>query len=356
MFQFFKQNKSTSAEENTVEDDFIFIDLSKPRTKPLGEINPEFYKKQATLSQNNEPSNNLVGELCGKLFFGLKYEKDLDSLTVQLFGANDLPAKDMNGLCDPYVKMFLAPNKKKKFQTKVQMKNKNPVFNETFMFNVMYEDLRKRYLQFSVYDFDRFSKHDLIGQVIFKNLDEVADLRQEVEYTMDIILPPSEKEQLGELNLCLCYLPTAGRLTVTILKGHKLKAMDIGGKSDPYVKVYLLSHGKKVKKKKTRVRHKTLCPVYNEALVFQVPHETIKDVAFVIQVIDYDRISNNDLMGCLVIGPNVEGQAHAHWIEMMEKPRKNITRWYPLSETLPDDINILKEGSFMNKLNCFGSN
>uniref|UniRef100_A0A6P7F8H1 Synaptotagmin-10-like n=1 Tax=Diabrotica virgifera virgifera TaxID=50390 RepID=A0A6P7F8H1_DIAVI len=319
--QFFKQNKSNNTEEDTLVDDFVFIDLSKPRTprtitKPLGEIDPEFYKNKPTVSQNNEPSNNLVGELCGKLFFGLQYEKDLDSLTVQLFSAKDLPAKDMNGLCDPYVKIFLAPNKKKKFQTKVQMKNKNPVFNETFIFNVVYEDLRKRYLQFSVYDFDRFSKHDLIGQVIFKNLDEVADLRQEVEYTMDIILPPSV---------------------------------------NPYVKVYLVSHGKIVKKKKTRVRHKTLSPVYNEALVFQVPHETIKDVAFVIQVIDYDRISKNDLMGCVVIGPNVEGQAHAHWIEMMQKPRKNITRWYPLSETLPDDINIVKEGTFVKKLNCFGN-
>lgn len=31
--------------------------------------------------------------------------------------------------------------------------------------------------------------------------------------------------------LSLCYLPTAGRLTVTVIKGRNLKAMDITGKS-----------------------------------------------------------------------------------------------------------------------------
>ncbi|CAG9823031.1 unnamed protein product [Phaedon cochleariae] len=59
--------------------------------------------------------------------------------------------------------------------------------------NVMYEELRDRYLQFSLYDFDRFSRHDLIGHVVFKGLYEIADLQQEVEYTMSILCPPKIK-------------------------------------------------------------------------------------------------------------------------------------------------------------------
>ena len=38
-----------------------------------------------------------------------------------------------------------------------------------------------------------------------------------------------EKADLGELNFSLCYLPTAGRLTVTIIKATNLKAMDLTG-------------------------------------------------------------------------------------------------------------------------------
>lgn len=50
--------------------------------------------------------------------------------------AEELPAMDLGGTSDPYVKLFLLPDKKKKFQTKVQRKSLNPVFNESFTFKV----------------------------------------------------------------------------------------------------------------------------------------------------------------------------------------------------------------------------
>jgi hypothetical protein len=58
------------------------------------------------------------------------------------------------------------------------------------------------------------------------------------------------------------------------------------------VKVYLLCEGKRIKKKKTTVKRATLCPVYNEALVFDVPAENIEDVSLIVKVIDYDRYRN----------------------------------------------------------------
>lgn len=59
--------------------------------------------------------------------------------------------------------------------------------------------------------------------------------------------------------------------------------------SDPYVKVYLLCEGKRIKKKKTTVKKSTLHPVYNEALVFDVPADNVEDVSLIVKVIDYDR-------------------------------------------------------------------
>lgn len=59
--------------------------------------------------------------------------------------------------------------------------------------------------------------------------------------------------------------------------------------ADPYVKIYLLCQGKRIKKKKTTVKKNTMNPVYNEALVFDVPSENIEDVSLVVKVIDYDR-------------------------------------------------------------------
>ena len=59
--------------------------------------------------------------------------------------------------------------------------------------------------------------------------------------------------------------------------------------SDPYVKVSLMCQGKRIKKRKTSVKRSTLSPVYNEAIVFDVPQENVEDVSLLIKVIDYDR-------------------------------------------------------------------
>ena len=48
-----------------------------------------------------------------------------------------------------------------------------------------------------------------------------------------------EKIDLGELMLSLCYLPTAGRLTVTIIKARNLKAMDVTGSSGKAAALFL---------------------------------------------------------------------------------------------------------------------
>jgi len=57
-------------------------------------------------------------------------------LSVGVIQAADLPGMDMSGTSDPYVKVYVMPDKKKKYETKVHRKTLNPVFNETFVFKV----------------------------------------------------------------------------------------------------------------------------------------------------------------------------------------------------------------------------
>ena len=72
--------------------------------------------------------------LCSILSTFLDYDFQNNNLAVNLMQASDLAAMDMNGTSDPYVKVYLLPDKKKKFETKVHRKTLNPVFNETFNF------------------------------------------------------------------------------------------------------------------------------------------------------------------------------------------------------------------------------
>ncbi|VDM66831.1 unnamed protein product [Strongylus vulgaris] len=81
-------------------------------------------------------------------------------LTIVILQAEELPAMDLGGTSDPYVKLFLLPDKKKKFQTKVQRKSLNPVFNESFTFKIPYNEIGGQTLVLNVFDFDRFGKHD----------------------------------------------------------------------------------------------------------------------------------------------------------------------------------------------------
>lgn len=58
---------------------------------------------------------------------------------------------------------------------------------------------------------------------------------------------------------------------------------------DPYVKVSLMCEGRRLKKRKTSTKRNTLNPVYNEAIVFDVPPENIEQISLLIAVMDYDR-------------------------------------------------------------------
>ncbi|NXU33838.1 SYT9 protein, partial [Drymodes brunneopygia] len=98
-----------------------------------------------------------------------------------------------------------------------------------------------------------------------------------------------ESIDLGEIMFSLCYLPTAGRMTLTVIKCQNLKAMDITGASDPYVKVSLMCEGRRLKKRKTTTKKNTLNPVYNEAIIFDIPPENMDQVSLSIAVMDYDR-------------------------------------------------------------------
>ena len=115
------------------------------------------------------------------------YSTELEALLVTVDKAEDLPAKDFSGTSDPYVKLYLLPDRKKKFQTKVHRKTLNPMFEENFMFTVPHHELSDRTLQFSIYDFDRFSRHDLIGVVLVKDVQSQIDVKKETLFVKDII-------------------------------------------------------------------------------------------------------------------------------------------------------------------------
>ncbi|MEQ2227164.1 Arf guanine nucleotide exchange factor syt1 [Ilyodon furcidens] len=245
---------------------------------------------------------------------------------------------DVGGSSDPYVKLYLLPDKKKKFETKVHRKTLEPNFNETFLFKVPYTDLGGKTLMMTVYDFDRFSKHDAIGAI--KIPMSSVDFSQSVQEWRDLQKAEKEEsERLGDICLSLRFVPTAGKLTVVVLEAKNLKKMDVGGLSDPYVKIHLMQNGKRLKKKKTTIKKNTLNPYYNESFSFEVPTEQIEKVQVAVTVLDYDKIGKNDAIGKLLLGGNSTGTELRHWSDMLANPRRPIAQWHSLKTE--DEVKLL---------------
>ena len=110
------------------------------------------------------PSPGEMGDDLGVIYFELSYENMILKLVIKK--ATGLPAKDITGTSDPFVKVLLLPDKKHKLETRVKRKKLNPIWNEAFTFEGFpHSKLLQKTLYMQVLDYDRFSRNDPIGEI-----------------------------------------------------------------------------------------------------------------------------------------------------------------------------------------------
>ncbi len=162
----------------------------------LGKIDPHLYK---SYNSSIDPTTAITK---GKLFFSLHYNEEIKSLSVTInkaeifnvYGSSNAGSNNMSVVNSPnlnkpdtYVKVQLLPDKKKKFQTRVQRKTWTPVYDETFYFQIDLEDLKVRTLFLTHLEFGRFSKHELIGAVRISDINLIKNVTSgEVEFSRNL--------------------------------------------------------------------------------------------------------------------------------------------------------------------------
>lgn len=141
--------------------------------------------------------------------------------TFFLVLAHDLAGSDQGGFNDPYVRLSLIPEiDTRKRQTTIHRNDPNPLFDQHFKFPISHEELQSKTLVLQVFDYDRFSRNDVIGEVRM-SMDEF-DITSNIEVWGEITKNKKPPEELQEILLSLSYLPSAERLTVVLLKARNL--------------------------------------------------------------------------------------------------------------------------------------
>ncbi|XP_057349356.1 multiple C2 and transmembrane domain-containing protein 1 isoform X17 [Manis pentadactyla] len=268
-------------------------------------------------------------------------------LDITLRRGQSLAARDRGGTSDPYVKFKIGG--KEVFRSKTIHKNLNPVWEERAC--ILVDHLREP-LYIKVFDYDFGLQDDFMGSA-FLDLTQL-ELNRPTDVTLtlkdphypdhylgiillSVILTPkegehrdvelSENEAVGSYfsvkSFCWRFQTQSLRLSdvhrkshlwrgivsITLIEGRDLKAMDSNGLSDPYVK-FRLGH----QKYKSKIMPKTLNPQWREQFDFHLYEE--RGGIIDITTWDKDAGKRDDFIGRCQVDLSALSREQTHKLEL----------------------------------------
>ena len=173
-----------------------------------------------------------------------------------------------------------------------------------------------------------------------KELDEkkgdVEYLEKRVEKLLNTLLSRSTS---GSLKVGLAHYPESRSLLVKVVSGRNLVAVDINGKSDPYVKITLngLPGGVSYDLGKTKTIWKNLNPVWEAELKtpakVPIDSEDLKNCSIEMVIKDDSKqlLDKKQVLGKVVISTN-SAQGSWHLEQAMLKQNQIVDMEYPIKQ------------------------
>ncbi|XP_059772773.1 multiple C2 and transmembrane domain-containing protein 1 isoform X12 [Balaenoptera ricei] len=261
-------------------------------------------------------------------------------LDITLRRGQSLAARDRGGTSDPYVKFKIGG--KEVFRSKIIHKNLNPVWEEKACLLV---DHLKEPLYIKVFDYDFGLQDDFMGSA-FLDLTQL-ELNRPTDVTVTLKDPHYPDHDLGMILLSVVLTPKEGEhrdvtmlmrkswkrsskfqtqslrlsdvhrkphlwrgiVSITLIEGRDLKAMDSNGLSDPYVK-FRLGH----QKYKSKIMPKTLNPQWREQFDFHLYEE--RGGIIDITAWDKDAGKRDDFIGRCQIDLSALSREQTHKLEL----------------------------------------
>ncbi|XP_069680537.1 synaptotagmin-like protein 4 [Periplaneta americana] len=290
-------------------------------------------------------------EVQGEIEFGLEYNYKAEALEIHVKQCRDLaPIDTKRNRSDPYVKVYLLPDKSKsgKRKTKVKKNTLNPVFDELLKFQITLHGLQTRTLWLSVWHSDMFGRNDFLGEVTLalenKGFDDPSPhwfpLQERAEQLDELL------SYKGDLLIALKFDPpnvtspvqkkgkrqSQGSLYVLVTEAKNLTAMKADGTSDPFCKCYLLPDKGRSSKQKTPVLKRTCNPVWNYTFVYEdVSLQELSERGLELTVWDHDRLGSNDFLGGLRFNLGT-GKHYGKAVDWMDASGQEVTLWQHMLE------------------------
>ncbi|XP_015282818.1 PREDICTED: synaptotagmin-13 isoform X3 [Gekko japonicus] len=283
--------------------------------------------KDVCVTERLSPETAAGGNQVPQIHYSLGYDREKNVLCVA-----SLEAGDQNNGCDYYVLGTLASGcGMREAQTVLKKKQSHITWEEALLFPFKEEELSEGVLTLTLRNCDKFSRHSIIGE-IKPSLANVGEPYGTVHWEK-LKAPDKEPDTgYGEVLLSISYLPAANRLLVVLIKAknlHSKQLKELLGK-DISVKVILKHESLKLKKKQTkRAKHK-INPVWNEMIMFEVPHDLLCASSVELEMLSQDGDGQSHLLGKCSLGLHATGTEKNHWEEMLRNPRRQIAMWHQL--------------------------
>ncbi|XP_070813465.1 synaptotagmin-12 [Pituophis catenifer annectens] len=286
-----------------------------------------------SLTSVSSIGNNFGQEFTvGQIEVNMEYNVNSNTLYVTLLQGKDLMEKEDVNFDSCFVRISLLPDEQIVGISRIQRSAYSVFFDEKFSIPLDPSTLEENSLRFSVFGIDEDERNISTGVAELKLSDLGIFVRP---FNAWLYLQDMNKatDSVGEILLCLSYLPTAERLTVVVVKAKNLVWTNGRMTADPFVKVYLLQDGRKISKKKTAVKRDDTNPVFNEAMIFSVPAIVLQELSLRVTVAQCCEDGRAENIGHVVIGPAAGGMGITHWNQMLATLRKPISMWHPLRQS-----------------------
>ncbi|XP_033368618.1 synaptotagmin-like protein 3 isoform X1 [Parus major] len=240
-----------------------------------------------------ESGNFGKANITGEIEFALKYNFRACILEVCIKGCKNLAyGEEKKKKCNPYVKVYLLPDKspQSKRKTAVKKSTVDPEFDETLKYKIEYSQLRSRQLQISVWHAGALKYRVFLGEVVIplaawnfeedsmqidwyplkpkleKPEDDLIQFSGELLVSAKLSVPAQYQKLQFEGNRDQGVLNC--QLQVMIFGAKNLPTLRSAGMLNSFVKGCLVLPGQTEVKQKSSVLKKETCPQWKHLFVF----------------------------------------------------------------------------------------